>query len=102
MEGLIMHHPTTFKPPSVQDAVGLLLGQLAAGCEDGTAPTKPEPISSSAVIVSDPARSAGLVTPTKARTSFQDPVTYVSFEPGTFSSSGGTGAITILNRRTME
>lgn len=97
-----MQHPTRIQGPCLQGAAGLLLVLLAATCTDGTDPRKPEPISiSPPAIVSDPTGTAELSARTGAAAGAADPVTYVSFPPGTFSTSGQGGALTVLNQRTI-
>jgi hypothetical protein len=97
-----MHHPTMIERTSLQAAAGLLLVLLAANCENGTAPERPEPTGvPPTAIVSDPTGTEELAARTGASAGAADPVTYVSFPPGTFSTSGQGGALTVLNQRTM-
>jgi len=97
-----MHHPTMIERTSLQAAVGLLLVLLAANCENGTAPERPGPTGvSPTAIVSDPTATEELAARTGAAAGAADPVTYVSFPPGTFSTSGQGGALTVRNQRTM-
>ena len=65
-------------------------------------PRRPGPTGiSPATIVSDPAGTEELAARAGAAAGAADPVTYVSFPPGTFSTSGQGGALTVLNQRTI-
>src|SRR5262245_33393714 len=102
MEGYIMQHPTIVRRISPRVAAGLLLLILAGSCEDGTAPEKPEPAGTTlTAIVSDPAEFVGLASSMVGVTSLAGPVTYVSFPPGTFPTSGSEGSLTVRNLRTL-
>lgn len=83
-------------------AAGTVLVVLAGSCQDTTAPRRPGPAGiSPTAIVSDPAGAEELAARTGAAAGAADPVTYVSFPPGTFSTSGQGGALTVLNQRTI-
>ena len=83
-------------------AAGTMLVVLAGSCQDTTAPRRPGPAGiSPTAIVSDPTGTEELAARTGAAAGAADPVTYVSFPPGTFSTSGQGGALTVLNQRTI-
>jgi len=102
MEGYIMYYPARIRRTSPRAAAGVLFLVLAGSCEQGTAPEKPEPAGiSPSAIVSDPAEVEEQLRATGGAVSLTGPVTYVSFPPGTFPTSGSGGSLTVQNLRTL-